>query len=381
MDKLPEKLLKKLQKREEGNALRQLNITHGLTDFSSNDYLGFASSKSISDRAYELLNEYGEHLNGSTGSRLLTGNSRLIEDTERSIAKFHDSPSALIFNSGYAANLGVISCIPQRGDVILYDELIHASIREGIVLSHTTATKFAHNDLQDLEKKLNQITREPQRECYVITESVFSMDGDLPDLQALVTLCKEYNCKLIIDEAHAIGITQKGIVVSEGLTNQVFARVVTFGKALGCHGAVVLGSEDLRAYLVNFARSFIYSTALSPHSVATIKAAYEHLDSEIGLENIQKLNSNIAILRSYVEKYNILERFLPSDSAIQAMLVPGNEKVKAISERLYKDGFDVRPIMSPTVPPTKERLRICLHSINTEAEIESLIKLLAEITL
>lgn len=207
------------------------------------------------------------------------------------------------------------------------------------------------------------------------------MDGDLPDLQTLVTLCKNYNCRLIIDEAHAIGITQKGLVVSEELTNQVFARVVTFGKALGCHGAVVLGSEVLRAYLVNYARSFIYSTALSPHSVATIKAAYEHLDSEIGLENIQKLNSNIAILRLYLEKYNILERFLPSDSAIQAMLVPGNEKVKAISERLYKNGFDVRPIMSPTVPPTKERLRICLHSFNTEAEIESLIKLLAQITL
>ncbi|AVI50828.1 8-amino-7-oxononanoate synthase [Pukyongia salina] len=381
MDKLPEKLLKKLQKREEGNALRQLNITHGLTDFSSNDYLGFASSKSISDRAYELLNEYGEHLNGSTGSRLLTGNSRLIETAERSIAKIHDSPSALIFNSGYAANLGVISCIPQRGDVILYDELVHASIREGIVLSHAKVTKFAHNDLQDLEQKLNLITREPQRECYVITESVFSMDGDIPDLQALVTLCKNYNCRLILDEAHAIGLTQKGLVVSEGLTNQVFARVVTFGKALGCHGAVVLGSEDLRAYLVNYARSFIYSTALSPHSVATIKAAYEHLDSEIGLENIQKLNSNIAILRSYIEKYNISKQFLPSDSAVQAMLIPGNEKVKAISERLYKDGFDVRPIMSPTVPPTKERLRICLHSFNTEAEIESLIKLLAQITL
>ncbi|KAA3621636.1 MAG: pyridoxal phosphate-dependent aminotransferase family protein [Flavobacterium sp.] len=381
MEKLPEKLLKKLQERDGMNTLRQLNIRPNLTDFSSNDYLGFASSKSIADRAYKLFRERGEQMNGSRGSRLLMGNDRLYEDTEKSIAKFHSSPSSLIFNSGYTANLGIISCIPQRGDIILYDELVHASIREGILLCRASSSKYAHNDLQDLEQKLERITKDTGRECYVITESVFSMDGDSPNLKALVTLCKEHNCRLIIDEAHAIGITQKGIVVSEELTKQVFARVVTFGKALGCHGAAVLGSEDLKAYLLNYARSFIYSTALPPHSVATIKAAYEHLDSEIGLQSIRKLNSNIAILRSCTEKYKISACFLPSDSAVQAMLIPGNEKVKAISERLFKEGFDVRPIMSPTVPPSKERLRICLHSFNTETEIEGLIKLLAEITL
>jgi 8-amino-7-oxononanoate synthase len=377
MDELPDKLLRKLQQRQENNALRQLTIAPKLIDFSSNDYLGFASCKAIANRALELLKESGEFKNGATGSRLLTGNNRLFLQAENQVADFHKSPSALIYNSGYTANLGIVGSLPQRGDSILYDELVHASIREGILLSNAVASKFGHNNLEDLEKQLKGLSRDKDQEIYVITESVFSMDGDSPDLNALVALCRSYNCKLIIDEAHALGISQKGLVADEGLTKDVFARIITFGKALGCHGAAVLGSEDLTAYLLNFSRSFIYSTALPPHSVATLLAAYERLESEPGRAEIKKLNSNIAIIRSYIKKYKLMDRFLPSTSAVQSMLVPGNEQVKRLSERLMADGFDIRPIMSPTVPRSKERIRICLHSFNTKTEIEQLMQRLA----
>lgn len=377
MDELPEKLLRKLQQRQENNALRQLTIAPQLIDFSSNDYLGFASCKTITNRALELLKESGSATNGATGSRLLTGNNRLFLQAENQVADFHNSPSALIYNSGYTANLGIVGSLPQRGDHIFYDELVHASIREGILLSNAVASKFGHNNLEDLEKQLKGLSRDKDQEIYVITESVFSMDGDTPDLNELVALCRSYNCKLIIDEAHALGISQKGLVADEGLTEDVFARIITFGKALGCHGAAVLGSEDLATYLLNFSRSFIYSTALPPHSVATLLAAYERLESEPGRAEVKKLNRNIAIIRSYIEKYKLTDRFLPSTSAVQSMLVPGNEQVKRLSERLTADGFDIRPIMSPTVPRSKERIRICLHSFNTKTEIEQLMQRLA----
>ena len=181
--------------------------------------------------------------------------------------------------------MGFFSSVPQRGDVILYDELCHASIRDGLKMSDAKAYKFKHNDLDDLERKC-QVERSrncsQNSEIYIVTESIFSMDGDQPDLKALTSLSKELGCHLIVDEAHAFGVfgaKGEGMVQALGLENKVFARLITFGKALGCHGAAILGSAALQQYLINFARSFIYTTALPPHGVATICSAYEELSN------------------------------------------------------------------------------------------------------
>ncbi|WP_167598552.1 aminotransferase class I/II-fold pyridoxal phosphate-dependent enzyme [Leeuwenhoekiella sp. ZYFB001] len=383
---LPKKLQEKLNQRRETNALRQLKtLDVELVDFSSNDYLGFSKNSTIFSRAGEILKEHNLELNGAAGSRLLSGNHKLYELTERFIAKTHKVEAALIFNSGYDANVGFFGSVPQRGDVILYDEFIHASIRDGIQMSHAKAYKFKHNDLEDLDRllaKQDEMLKQVQHDAYaiyVVTESVFSMDGDSPDLLKLVELCEQFSAQVFIDEAHAIGVFGTGIIDELGLGRQV-TRLVTFGKAMGCHGAAILGSEILKSYLVNFARSLIYTTALPPHSVATILAAYEHAASDAKKSNsaLIKLRKNIQYFCEELKKQQLQEFFIKSDSAIHCAILPGNARVKQISTELLEAGFDVKAILSPTVPTGQERLRICLHSYNSQNEIKTLLALLAK---
>lgn len=379
---LPKKLQHKIETRKAVNAFRSLGKHTELVDFSSNDYLGLSANKSIFQEASKLLRENDLEINGASGSRLLSGNHSLYKIAEDAIAEFHGVESALIYNSGYDANVGFFSCIPQRGDIILYDELCHASIRDGIQMSHAKAYKFKHNDLLELEKELSVRvqSRTKNQEIYVVTESVFSMDGDQPNLKELTSICKKYKAHLVVDEAHAVGVLGEkgeGLVQTLKLENFVFTRIVTFGKALGCHGAAILGGNELKNYLVNFSRSFIYTTALPPHSVATIVATYNFMKSEKFLNELKSLHSNKAILQLQVENNNLQEFFAISKSAIHYCIVPGNEAVKKVSTILKKEGFDIKPILSPTVPEGKERLRICLHSFNTSKEIEKLVALLA----
>lgn len=371
---LPEKLQKKLTERHENNSLRNLGVRHNLIDFSSNDYLGFSKNETIYNRALAILEENNLKQNGSTGSRLLSGNHPLYSLTENQLANFHNTETALIYNSGYDANLGFFSSVLQRGDIVFFDELCHASIRDGIRMSNAIAVKFKHNDVTDLKQKYHdkQTEGSSNREIYVVTESVFSMDGDIPDLMTFVKFSTANNIHLIVDEAHAIGVLGEkgvGLVQELGLEAAIFARMVTFGKALGCHGAAILGSEKLVEYLVNFSRSFMYSTGLSPHTIATIKASYEHVTTTAALK---KLNSNIALMRSQIHKHNLTSFFIDSHSAIQSCVVSGNSRVKQLSEILNNKGYDVKPILSPTVPAGRERLRICVHSFNTENEIETM---------
>lgn len=383
---LHKKLQDKLNQRREANALRQLKVPKAeCVDFSSNDYLGYSKNSAIFSRASEILKDQNLELNGAAGSRLLSGNHKLYELTESFIAKTHQVAAALIFNSGYDANVGFFGSVPQRGDVILYDEFIHASIRDGIQMSHAKAYKFKHNDLNDLESKLSlraqsrSLEKANDSQIYVVTESVFSMDGDSPDLLKLVELCEQFSAQIFIDEAHAIGVFGTGIIDDLGLGNRV-SRLVTFGKAMGCHGAAILGSETLKSYLVNFARSLIYTTALPPHSVATILASYQHAVSDSKLPNsaLKKLRENIQFFQAEIKKQQLQEFFIKSDSAIHCAILPGNARVKQISTELLKEGFDVKAILSPTVPAGQERLRICLHSYNSQNEIKTLLSLLAK---
>ena len=378
---LPKKLQNKLNSRIQDNALRNLGESNTLVDFSSNDYLGFSKSKTIFDNAHQYLLEHNLTQNGATGSRLLSGNHSLYNTVEQQVSKFHNSESALIFNSGYDANLGFFSCVPQRNDIIIYDEFCHASIRDGIKMSLAKAFKFKHNDLQDLEKELLRFAQ-TNNDIYVVTESVFSMDGDSPDLKTLSTICKKHNINLIIDEAHTIGVfgqNGKGLVNKLQLEGSIFARIITFGKALGCHGAAILGSNNLRNYLINFSRPFIYTTALPPHSLATLKISYNELAIQETSEKsqLQKLHKNIIFFKSEIKRLQLQQLFITSDSAIHCCIISGNERVKQISEALKNNDFGVKAILSPTVPIEKERLRFCLHSYNSSTEITKVLQLLA----
>jgi 8-amino-7-oxononanoate synthase len=380
--KLPKSLQTKLEQRQANNALRQLPIAKDLVDFASNDYIGFARSESLFKAAHQYLADHNIKVNGATGSRLISGNHALYEATESCIAHFHQAETALIFNSGYDANIGFFSAVPQRNDIILYDELCHASIRDGIQMSHAKAYKFQHNGVEDLEELLSRLqpTTDNQQPTtiYIVTESVFSMDGDCPNLEELVALAEKHNAYLVIDEAHALGLfgdNGEGLVQQLNLQDKVFARIMTFGKGLGCHGAAVLGSAELKSYLVNFARSFIYTTGLSPHSVTTILVAYQHLAQE--KNTLQALRNNILFFNQEKLRLGLKPMFVYSKSAIQCAIIPGNDKVKAIATHLQQNGFDVKPILSPTVPEGQERLRFCLHSYNSQTEISNVLELLA----
>lgn len=378
----PKKLQKKLEDRKAANALRKLGTPTICIDFTSNDYLGFSKNENIYANTHALLNEHNCKQNGASGSRLLSGNHPLYPIVEGVLCNFHQSESALIFNSGYDANVGFFSSVPQRGDVILYDEYAHASVRDGVAMSHAKAYKFRHNDLRHLDEMLMRL--EPHDIVYVVTESVFSMDGDSPDLRALAGLCKKYSALLVVDEAHAIGVLGKqglGLIQDLNQESLVFARIVTFGKALGCHGAAILGSKSLKLYLVNFSRSFIYTTALPPHSLATIKCAYDQLvisaNSEPSHNAIWLLNRSIQLFKAGILENKLQSIFIDSNSAIQCCIIPGNERVKSIATKLQELGFNVMPILSPTVPENHERLRFCLHSYNTQHEISEVLKELA----
>ncbi|WP_274474818.1 aminotransferase class I/II-fold pyridoxal phosphate-dependent enzyme [Mangrovimonas aestuarii] len=383
MVQFPNKLNKKLEQRKVQNTLRKLGEPNRLVDFASNDYLGFARSSKIFEESHKLLLDSEAIANGATGSRLLSGNHQLYTEVEALLCQFHQSQAALVCNSGYDANIGFFSSVPQKGDIIFYDEYIHASIRDGISMSHAKSYKFKHNNLDDVKSKLERLVESASdAEVYIVAESVYSMDGDSPDLKAFVSFCDENDFHFIVDEAHALGVFGEhgeGLVQQLGLEDKIFARLVTFGKALGCHGSAILGSEKLKQYLVNFSRSFIYTTALPPHALATIKTAYSLLKSALdeGNHPILKLHENIGFFKQKYIELGLADVFIESDSAIQGCIISGNTRVKEIASNLQKKGFDVKPILSPTVPQGQERLRFCLHSYNSQEEIAEVLKVLA----
>lgn len=377
----PKNLTAKLEIRKQNNSLRKLSAPNDLIDFASNDYIGFSKSEAIFNATHQFLLDQYIKSNGATGSRLISGNHSLYAETENYIAQFHQSESALLFNSGYDANVGFFSSVPQRNDIILYDELCHASIRDGIQLSNAKSYKFKHNDFEDLERLIvKQLTTHSSQltTIYIVTETVFSMDGDCPNMEELVALSEKYNCYLVVDEAHALGVfgeKGEGLIQYLQLQGKIFARIMTFGKALGCHGAVVLGSEELKSYLVNFARSFIYTTGLSPHSVATILIGYQHLEKD--KNTLESLKENIIFFNQVKKMLYLSPLFIRSKSAIQSVIIPGNEKVKSVAAALQQNGFDAKPVLSPTVPVGQERLRFCIHSYNSKEEITRLLTLLS----
>lgn len=374
MASIEEDLQANLDARKAQGMLRQLSSENTLVDFASNDYLGLAGEVELELQLKLSKNTEIESFKTGSGSRLISGNCKALEQLESFIASYHQASSGLIFNSGYDANLGLFQAVPQRGETIIYDSLVHASIRDGIRLSNAQSWRFNHNDVQDLQKKLENA----QGRCYVVVESVYSMDGDVAPLSELVSLCKVWGASLIVDEAHATGTfgpKGEGKVVELGLQASVFARIHTFGKALGSHGAIVLGSEVLRQYLINFARPFIYTTAMTALQQMSIKIAYDKMSVSC---------DKIFVVRELSNLFNVLvegaglKGLIPGNTPIRCVVIPGNDRVKRVAQQLQKTGYDVRPILSPTVPKGQERLRFCLHAYNTEEEIRGAIRALQE---
>lgn len=354
----------RLKERSLAGTYRALKPESTLIDFCSNDYLGFSRSLIFKNKIDEEISNSSFVRNGATGSRLISGNLGYTENLEKEIAGLFNSEAGLLFNSGYDANVGLFSSLPQRGDTVITDELIHASIIDGARLSHANRYTFRHNDTNSLEAKLKQA----KGNCYVVVESVYSMDGDTPPLIEILTLTEQYGAHLIVDEAHAVGLYQTGLIAQLNLGDRVFARIITFGKALGCHGAIVLGSNLLREYLINFARSFIYTTAASFHQLAAIKMACRLFTS--AEKEIASLKNNINLFKETLKLSSSVEYpLIKSDSAIQCILLKSNDTARNVAAQLQSNGLDIRAILSPTVPAESERIRICLHSFNTVDEI------------
>lgn len=325
-----------------------------LLNLSSNNYLNFADNKNITE---EFLDFAGDKYSfGSASARLLTGTLPVYNELEDLLAKLYNKDSALLYNSGYHANVGISSALCQKGDVVFSDKLNHASIIDGMKLSDGKFFRFPHNDMEALEKLLNR-ERENYRNAFIITESVFSMDGDISDLKRIVDLKKQYNCSLIIDEAHAFGVFgTQGLGVAEelGLVDEVDLIVGTFGKAVGSMGAFVVGSKILIDFLINKSRSFIFSTALPPINVAFSKWIIEN-----------KFPQTLIKRRKMLE----VAKSFGSQSHIIPVIIGENKDTVELCEILFHNGYFTLPIRPPTVPEGTSRLRLSLTSDIKEDEL------------
>ncbi|QYS99849.1 Aminotran_1_2 domain-containing protein [Trichoderma simmonsii] len=396
--------------------LRRLTIPSSTSvDFSSNSYLSLSSNPAVKAAYVSFIlphlqsssPEAGFGL-GSGGSRLLDGNSAFTEDLERRIAEFHGADAGLLFNSGFEANTGLFACVPQKGDVIVYDELIHASVHDGMKLSRAQRLPFAHNKVYDaatssvsskypsldsLLKRLGEDTQvsSGKKNIFIAVEGVYSMDGDLAPLQEIVECVEKRlpqgNGYVIVDEAHSTGIfgrQGRGLVCQLGLEDRIWARVHTFGKAMGCSGAIVLCSSTTRSYLINYARSFIYTTAMAFPSLASIRTTYDflaqgHADSLV--QNLQSLIHHMhTLLSQLIERHGPSpELFRINPEAPQSPILPLlTSRARNLAQYCQERGFTVRPIVAPTVPAGQDRVRVCLHAGNTVEEVEGLCRAVEE---
>ena len=328
-----------------------------LLNLSSNNYLGIADNRRITEEFMKFIG--GKYSFGSASARLLTGNLPVYKDLENLLAKLYNKESALIFNSGYHANVGITSALAQKGDVIFSDKLNHASIIDGMKLSQGKFFRYQHNNMQSLEQLLIR-ERENYENAIIITESVFSMDGDIADLAKIVELKKKYNCILAVDEAHAFGVFGKtglGIAEHLNLTGEIDLLIGTFGKAVGSVGAFVVGDKTLIDFLINKSRPFIFSTALPPINIAYTKWVIENKLPD----TFEKREKMLAL----AQKFN-------SPSHIVPVIIGENAKTVEMCEILYQNGYFTLPIRPPAVPEGTSRIRISLTTEITEKELENL---------
>ncbi|KAI8168370.1 8-amino-7-oxononanoate synthase [Colletotrichum sp. SAR 10_70] len=418
-----------LARREAKSQLRRLTLVPaGSADFSSNAYLSLSTHPEVQRR---YLTRIQAHLNpidgaedgntpallGSGGSRLLDGNVSLAESLERDIAAFHGGQAGLLFNSGFDVNVGLFSCVPQHGDIIVYDELIHASVHDGMKMSRAgRKIAFAHNTVHPIENAngdrlwdetargqspsrslsevLSELTRgeegqavrEGTKNVFIAVEGIYSMDGDVAPLKEIVECVERQlphgNGLIIVDEAHSTGILGdrgRGLVCDLGLEDRVWGRVHTFGKAMSCAGAIVLCSQITRSYLINYARSLIYTTAMPFTALASIQTAYNFImdgRSEPLLRHLWSLiDRTHQLLQELCSQYQpeagLL--YLSSEKPKSPIIPLFTSNPRGLALHCQQRGFMVRPIVAPTVPAGSERVRICIHGGNTIQQVEGLV--------
>jgi 8-amino-7-oxononanoate synthase len=361
----------KLAEKKESGLLRSLSLPQGI-DFSNNNYLGLANHPEIAKFAADSCVKYGV---GSKGSRLLGGNHEVFEETEKWLANWKGTEAALIFNSGYAANLGVISAFCDSQTHLFCDRLIHASILDGYAMSGGKLHRFKHNSPNDLESALQKAKENEFK--LIATEAVYSMDGDIAPLKEYADLAEKHNAILYVDEAHSDGILGpggKGLLAELGIEAKAHLSLTTFGKAYGTMGACIFGSKVLIDYIANNARSFIYSTAMSPGAAATMQKAVEVATREsFRRENVLRMS---AFFRERVREAGLC--CMQSETQIVPIELGTIDKAMNCKEFLAKNGFHVACIRPPTVPNNTARLRINITAAHKENDVQKLAETIAK---
>jgi len=352
---------KTLEKRKSQGILRKLKYVDGKVDFSSNDYLSLNQDENW--LAF-LKKEIPENLwfQSLSSSRLVSGNNKQKEEVESFFAQFYQAESSLFFNCGYSANLSIFSTLPGKNDTVIYDSDIHASIRDGLKMAICKSFNFKHNSLEDLENKLIRT----KGQVYVAVESVYSMDGKKSPLLEIVELCEKYGALLIVDEAHSTGLfgnQGKGLCYELGIADRVFIRLMTFGKAIASHGAVLLCSEDLRQFFVNFARPFIYSTSPS---------TFEFLKAQKSVEFIAENPNLTSQLQEKITWFNSI--VFPVENCDNRMpIIPfynhSIEKLKSFEDLGIKNNFQFKTILPPTVAKGSECIRFSLQRLMNKEDL------------
>ncbi|KAF2688258.1 PLP-dependent transferase [Lentithecium fluviatile CBS 122367] len=403
---LETKLKHLLTQRHTNSTLRTLTLTSpSQADFSSNDFLSLSTNSSLKSSFLQELHRADLPL-GSGGSRLLDGNSHYAERLERDVASFHGAEAGLLFTSGFDANAGFFACVPQRGDVVVFDALVHASVHDGMRLSRSAKTiPFEHNSVADLRRVLTSLVegeelgagragREGKAHVFVAVEAVYSMDGDVAPLREIVDTVEDVlgdgkgggGGYVVVDEAHATGVLGpggRGLVCALGLERRVFARLHTFGKALAGNGAIILTSPTLRTYLLNYARPLIYTTSLPFSSLALIRTSYAFLRSPPHAPLAAHLHALIQTLFHLLTSPARSPAFtsqlrLPSTCPQSPIFSIQLQDPKALASFLQKREMMVRAVVPPTVPEGTQRVRVCLHAGNTVEDVRRLVGAMGE---
>lgn len=365
-----ENILLELENKGLLRELRPYNNTGGILfidnkeyiNFASNDYLNLANNNYVKNAAIKAIEEYGC---GATASRLMSGNTYLHEKLENTLAELMGTESCLVFGSGFLANYGVLSSILEKDDLVFADKLNHASLIDGMIAGKANWKRYKHKDLKHLENLLQKEDKNKRK--YIISDSIFSMDGDIADIKGLYLLCEKYNAELIIDEAHALGVfgtNGAGVINSLGLKSP-FLITATFSKALGSYGGFAACSNNLKKYLVNKARSFIYSTGLPPASIGAALGAIELIkkNNDIGNNLLKKVkNFHGDLLNAGLD----LDNF---ESHILTIKIGENKKTLDFSKKLKNLGIICPAIRPPTVPEGTSRLRLSINLGHTDKHL------------
>ena len=337
--------------------------------FCSNDYLGLAADPRIAEAAVEAIRQFGL---GAGASHLVSGHHRAHDDLERALARFAGLPRALLFSSGYLANLAVVTVLAGRSSDVFADRLNHASLNDAMILSRARCKRYAHCDLAALESFL---ARSDAADKVVITDAVFSMDGDIAPLSDIARLCERYGAWLVVDDAHGFGVLGKsggGALDHFGLDSPHIAYVGTLGKAAGVSGAFVAGSEQFIEMLIQRARAYIYTTASPPPLAAALMKSVELMQTE-DWRRRRLIELSVRISRRLeLRRW----RLLASQTAIQPLIIGENSETVALSDALAREGILVPAIRPPTVPKGSARLRISLSAAHTQADVDLLIETL-----